>query len=175
MNRWMCASVCVCVGAHVWVGVFEGGPGSISQQISRPENPICLERQQAVHHLSWTDTISALSVTTPSKHTHAQHIFQWPHAWTNVHSPQWQRLIGIINCGGCVEESSGEGRSSQWNSGFSLSWTLRCFAPIQILTAVTGLLCRQCLPIPGKSAMLATNDSVSPASLQMVSSLNNST
>ena len=60
---FVCVRVCVCLF------VFEGGPGSIFQQISRPENPICLERQQAVHHLPWMDTISALSVTAP-KHTH---------------------------------------------------------------------------------------------------------
>lgn len=66
LNRWMC----------VCVGVFEGGPGFISQQISRPENPICLERQQAVHHLSWMDTISALSGTyPPPKHTHTHALY----------------------------------------------------------------------------------------------------
>lgn len=42
-------------------GLRWGDSGSISQQISRPENPIFFWRQQALHHLSGTGTIRALS------------------------------------------------------------------------------------------------------------------
>ncbi len=47
------------LGSHK--GDESGGLGSISQQISRPENPICSWRQQAVRHLSGPGTITALS------------------------------------------------------------------------------------------------------------------
>lgn len=75
LNRWM--RMLVGFAVRLCVGVFEGGPSSISQQISKPENPICLERQQAVHHLSWMDTISALSVTTtpPPFHPNASRTY----------------------------------------------------------------------------------------------------
>ncbi len=144
---WVSLSISLCV-VCVCVCVFEGGPGSISQQISRPENPICLERQQAVHHLPWMDTISALSVTAP-KHTPT-------HTHTMHPQPHTHKLYIYLSMTTCMNEHthphtqptvtetdrhyyhSSCGR--RWREKLNTLKTLSSFTLMQMLTAVTVTL-----------------------------------